>query len=224
MTAGIDVYLETAPRRVFACAVDWPPWCRAGRTVELALEALAVSAPRFAIVAREAGHPLPSVAEGFRVAEEVVGSATTEFGVPAELSQGDARGLTTADAERLIALVAASWRVFDDVAGRSPATLRKGPRGGGRDRDRMIAHVVESEARYYTRKLGLPASSPDPGDGQAVARIREGILNVLRAARSGSQLTERGWTPRYAARRISWHVVDHAWEMEDRSRRTDTPK
>src|SRR5438067_302187 len=27
---------------------------------------------------------------------------------------------------------------------------------------------------------------------------------------------DRGWPVRYAARRMAWHVLDHAWEMEDR--------
>jgi hypothetical protein len=25
------------------------------------------------------------------------------------------------------------------------------------------------------------------------------------------------WPPAYAARRIAWHALDHAWEIEDRS-------
>ena len=25
------------------------------------------------------------------------------------------------------------------------------------------------------------------------------------------------WPPRYAARRLAWHVLDHAWEIEDKS-------
>jgi len=28
---------------------------------------------------------------------------------------------------------------------------------------------------------------------------------------------DRSWPPRYAARRIAWHALDHAWEIEDRS-------
>ncbi|MEY2437652.1 MAG: hypothetical protein QOF97_2488, partial [Acidimicrobiaceae bacterium] len=27
----------------------------------------------------------------------------------------------------------------------------------------------------------------------------------------------KGWAYRYAARRIAWHALDHAWEMQDRS-------
>jgi len=27
----------------------------------------------------------------------------------------------------------------------------------------------------------------------------------------------KGWPPRYAAARIAWHALDHAWEIEDKS-------
>ena len=33
----------------------------------------------------------------------------------------------------------------------------------------------------------------------------------------GSVPVPKGWPHRYAARRIAWHVLDHAWEMEDRA-------
>ena len=36
-------------------------------------------------------------------------------------------------------------------------------------------------------------------------------------ASNGSPPVERGWPQRYAARRIAWHALDHAWEIEDRS-------
>jgi hypothetical protein len=38
---------------------------------------------------------------------------------------------------------------------------------------------------------------------------------VLRAARSGEPLP--GWTARYFLRRAAWHVLDHVWEIEDKS-------
>ncbi len=47
--------------------------------------------------------------------------------------------------------------------------------------------------------------------------MREAILDTLVHARSGEPLAERGWSPRYAARRIAWHALDHAWEIENRS-------
>ena len=43
------------------------------------------------------------------------------------------------------------------------------------------------------------------------------MLEVLRRPSDGGPLAERKWTQRYAARRIAWHALDHAWEMEDRS-------
>jgi hypothetical protein len=49
----------------------------------------------------------------------------------------------------------ARWPTFDEIAAASPAELRKGPRGGGRDRDRdqLIGHVVGADTAY-ARKLG----------------------------------------------------------------------
>jgi len=41
------------------------------------------------------------------------------------------------------------------------------------------------------------------------------------AYRSRASLISRqsggSWPARYAARRIVWHVLDHAWEIEDKS-------
>jgi len=33
----------------------------------------------------------------------------------------------------------------------------------------------------------------------------------------GSPVVPGGWTTRYTARRIAWHVLEHAWEMQDRA-------
>jgi hypothetical protein len=106
--------------------------------------------------------------------------------------------------------------VLDRVAAGAPAKLRKGPRGGGRDRDAVVTHVLDAEASY-ARKLGLRFRPPAPGDKKAIAEAREAILGVLRRTSSGVPPGEKGWPPRYAARRIAWHVLDHAWEIEDKS-------
>lgn len=212
--APIAVYLELGTRRVFACAFDWPGWCRSGRDEASALEALRNSAARYAVVAAEAGFPLPGDAgEAFEVVEHVQGSSSTDFGVPYEVPARDREALGSGDAERLSALVAASWTVLERVAAGAPAALRKGPRGGGRDRDRIVEHVREGEAAY-ARKLGLRRTG---GDDAGVARLRRAMLETLRAPSTGAPLAEKGWPPRYAARRIAWHVLDHAWEIEGRS-------
>ncbi len=162
---------------------------------------------------RRAGLEPPDV-EGFEVLERIPGSATTEFGAPDRTAQADLAPLAPGEAERLAALVEAAWAVFDEVVAGAPAELRKGPRGGGRDRDKIVGHVLGAEAGYV-RMLGLRASTagqdvPDPA-------WRPALLDLLRAATDPGAVRERGWVPRYAARRIAWHVLDHAWEIEDRS-------
>ena len=40
---------------------------------------------------------------------------------------------------------------------------------------------------------------------------------MVGAPSDGSPVVPNGWTTRYAARRIAWHVLEHAWEMQDRA-------
>jgi hypothetical protein len=47
--------------------------------------------------------------------------------------------------------------------------------------------------------------------------MREDILAVIREPSDGKPPVPNGWPVRYAARRIAWHVLDHAWEMQDRA-------
>jgi len=212
-----DVYVETGDRRCFACSLEWPGWCRSGKTEGEALEALLAYAPRYALVVTAAGLRFPARAqERADVVERVQGSMATDFGVPGLPAVADGQPLTRAGAARLASLVAASWRILDDVAAGAPATLRKGPRGGGRDRDAIVTHVLEAEASY-ARKLGLRRKVATRGDADAVAAQRDAILAVLRRPSDGTPVVEKGWPPRYAARRIAWHALDHAWEIEDKS-------
>lgn len=212
-----DVSVETGVKRVFATAMEWPGWSRSGKDQALAIKALKGYAERYARVAKEAGVPFPDdTADRLEVTEVVSGSAGTEFGVPGQVTDLDRVPLTRAKAERLASLVAAAWTVFDQVAASAPASLRKGPRGGGRDRDKVVGHVVESD-RAYAREMGIKIAPLDPADREAVETMRIELLKVLRRASDGSPLADGKWPPRYAARRIAWHTLDHAWEIEDRS-------
>jgi hypothetical protein len=214
----IAVYLEAGRSRTFACALDWPGWCRTARGEEAALQMLADYAPRYAPVATRAQLTLPGVdVAGFEVVETVQGDATTDFGAPSVIPALDMRALTTREARREVALLDAAWAELDSVVASSPAALRKGPRGGGRDRDAMVSHVVEAE-RAYARKVGVRLTAQEWRDG-GVELMRARLRDVLATASAGSAPVERGWPPRYAARRIAWHVLDHAWEMQDRSSR-----
>ena len=216
-SSATAVYVEAGRKRAFASARDWPGWCRAGRDEEAALEALAEYAPRYGVVASEARVPFPaSVADRLEVVERLPGDASTEFGAPGAVAEGDAEDLSPGEAKRQAALLEAAWAVFDRVAAGAPATLAKGPRGGGRDRDPIIDHVVGAEAGY-ARKIGIAHKAPSGADAAAVAALRNDILDAVRSRRFGAPPRSEPWPARYAIRRIAWHVLDHAWEIQDRS-------
>jgi hypothetical protein len=211
-----QVCVETGTKKVFAVALDWPGWARSGKTEEAALDALRAYADRYAQVVQAAGLPFPASAKTLRVTERIRGGASTDFGIPHEPAAADSRRVTAADAQRLASLVTSAWATLDEVAAAAPPELRKGPRGGGRDRDKMLAHVLEAQAAY-ARKIGIKQSPPAIDDVAAIEEQREAIATLLATPSDGGPLIEGGWTARYAARRIAWHVLDHAWEMQDRA-------
>jgi hypothetical protein len=215
MASGtVAIIVEAAPKKAFARAIDWPGWARSGKTEALAIESLAGYASRFADVAKAAGVAFSAVR--YEVVEQTGGGGGTEFGVPSAIADADRRPVTAVDARRLVRLVEAAWAEFDRVAAAAPAGLRKGPRGGGRDRDRIIGHVFESDW-YYAREMGIRVEQPEPTDGAAISALRAAMIEVLGHRSDGSPLAGRKWPPRYAAARIAWHALDHAWEIEDRS-------
>ncbi|HEY6538275.1 MAG TPA: hypothetical protein VI138_04450 [Candidatus Dormibacteraeota bacterium] len=215
MTQALAVGVETGSKRAFAWAAEWPGWCRSGRGEAQALQVLAQYADRYREVAFAAGEHLPAVAIGeFKVQERLPGSATTDFGAPAAIGPADVGPLTPAAGERIGRLLGASWDLFEARSRSAPPELRKGPRGGGRDRDKMVAHVLGVDFAY-ARKLGLDARSA-VGDEAAVVALRKAVRAAL-ASPASIPATPEGWPPRYYARRAAWHVLDHLWEIEDRS-------
>ena len=198
--AGLTrVYVETGAKRTFASAADWPGWSRQGKDEKSALENLAAYAPRYAKVAKLAKLSLPDV-PSFRVVERMKGNGTTDFGAPAIPARNEAQRQTAAESKRMIALLEASWKYLDGVRARAPEELRKGPRGGGRDREKMYQHVLDAEVAYAPA-IGLRLKRSD----------RKALLEAIR-----KPAEETKWPVPYAVRRIAWHALDHAWEMEDR--------
>ena len=213
----LEIGQEVAAKKAFAWAIDWPGWCRPGKDAVLALDALLAYAPRYGAVARRAGLTLPDPdATNVDLVDSLGGGSGTEFGVPSTITALDARPLSAPEAERFAGLVRSAWKVLDTTAAAAPAELRKGPRGGGRDRDTMIGHVLEAD-HAYAREIGVRLPPPQLGDPAAIQAERDAILEVLARPTDGSPLAGRRWPARYAARRIAWHALDHAWEMEDRS-------
>ena len=218
--SAISIGVETGTKRVFAVAVDWPGWCRAAKTEAAALDVLAAYAPRYAPVAARAGIAFTQQFD-FTVAERAGGTATTDFGAPDARLPSDRGPLPAAGASRLVGLMRAGWGVLDDTASRVSAELRKGPRGGGRDRDAMLEHVLAAEGAY-ARKLGVRITQPAAGDAAAIHRFREAIvaacLEHTPHPPSDAESTSQ-WPVRYFIRRLVWHALDHVWEMEDRDLR-----
>jgi hypothetical protein len=210
----IRIGIETTPKKSFASALDWPGWSRSGKTIEQAIEALLAYAPRYALVAARAREDLRASDLDADVLEQLDGDATTAFGAPSLTFEADRAATNPAEALRIAALVQAAWTTFDETASAAPVELRKGPRGGGRDTAKMVEHVVGAEQAYATR-LDVRRRMPDPTDAAAVAELRAAILAPLARSSTGDPIGK--WTQRYAARRIAWHALDHAWEIEDRS-------
>ncbi|MFB4275233.1 hypothetical protein ACBJ59_08025 [Nonomuraea sp. MTCD27] len=203
------VYLEIGPKKVFACSLDWPGWCRIDKGEEAAIDRLVDYVPRYRVIAERAGLEFaPGEPE---VVARVRGTQTTDFGVPYEVPDLDLEPLSGAEAERSVALLRAAWELFDETAGVAPEELRKGPRGGGRDRTKIVDHVTDAE-RAFARMVGVrhrPYKAP--GDRDA---MRAELAEVL--SRPWEPPATTKWPPRYALRRIAWHVIDHLWEIEDR--------
>jgi len=200
VTRATRVYIETGKKRVFASAADWPGWARSGKDEASALASMAAYAPRYARVAKLARVEFPKDATEFEVVERSHGDASTDFGVPHMPAKDEEKRMTPQQLARMVALTAAAWKYFDQVAGKAPKTLRKGPRGGGRDTDKIVEHVLGSEPEY-AKRIGVRMK---PGDRGA---LLESFKNPNR--------TEK-WPVRYAVRRTAWHALDHAWEIEDR--------
>lgn len=211
----LRVYLEAGARRTFAMAVDWPGWGRAGRGEEAAVDALLAYRDRYAVVARAAGLELPGGAGGpaVDVLARMPGNATTDFGAPGVVPALDGLAWTPPQPERQVALLVAAWARFDEITHTAPAELRKGPRGGGRDRDAIVEHVLGTEPAY-ARKAGLRVPAARYRDDLDATRAQ--LLELLTAS-PGPAGTASGWPAPYAVRRIAWHALDHAWEIEDRA-------
>ena len=220
----IDVYLEVGEKRTFAGALDWPGWCRSGRDEASALQSLFDYGPRYARAIRAArlGFKAPTQPSEFVVVERLRGNATTDFGAPSLAPSSDAGPVNSVELQHLQKLLNACWQAFDKaVETATGQTLRTGPRGGGRQLDGILQHLLGSDAGYLNG-VGWKFQQDEADDlKDQLQQTRQAILSALTASAHG-EIPEKGprgglrWRPRYFVRRIAWHVLDHAWELEDR--------
>ena len=213
----LRVVVETGNQKAFASALDWPGWSRGGRkTSDNAVAALLDYRDRFSSVLATSGVvALPDGALHIQVIEEQAGDGQTDFGVPGQVAASEHTPIEGQELENQIAVLEAGWLFFDQVSASVSAGLRKGPRGGGRDRDPIIDHVLQAE-RGYVRNLGLERIELPIDDAGAIATHRQEVVAALRELGPKTILEGRKWPVRYVIRRMAWHVLDHAWEMEDK--------
>ncbi|MGA2821247.1 MAG: hypothetical protein ABSF61_11390 [Anaerolineales bacterium] len=220
----VNVYLEKGKQRTFAGAVDWPGWIRAARDEGSALRALFEYGSRYARALRgtRLGFRAPTDSTAFSVIQRLKGTATTDFGSPDVSPSGDARPIDDYELRRFLTLLKACWRTFDTMARSAQRKeLRLGPRGGGRNLEGIVQHVVGAEQAYLGRLGWKLEESERDNPAERTLRTRQAVLKALVWA-SHAKSPARGprgglrWKPRYFVRRVAWHVLDHAWEIEDR--------
>lgn len=223
----VEIYLETGAKKTFACALNWPGWGRGGRGDEEAVQALLAYAPRYARPMQPLGFKVPAEAD-LVIVERLQGGSATDFGVPEMVTAADyASGYGPTEptmAAHLLNVFKAGWDEFDRIYRAAEGlTLTTGPRGGGRDRKGVTLHVLNAGASYLGRiggKLKIDEGAPD-----LLGEWRRAGVEILAAMELAAQngVPEQGprggktWPLPYFIRRFAWHVLDHAWEIEDRS-------
>jgi hypothetical protein len=217
----VRTVIERGPKdkRSVAFSLDWPGWSRGAKTAALALETLEAYRARYRPVASLAGMDREFDSAGpLEVVEDKVGTGSTDFWgmsfTPSATEQGP---MGEAELERAITLLRACWAFFDGVASRVSPEMRKGPRGGGRDRDRIIRHTIRTESEEFAKQLGLRIPEGGALTPDGLRRHRETYLDAMRAYNAGEMKRRmRSWTLPYLLRHSADHMLDHAWEMEDK--------
>jgi hypothetical protein len=219
MSNSIRVMVESGrKKRVVACAFDWPGWDRSGKSEEEALRVLAAYRPRYAKVAALAGLAEEFGAAGeLTVVERVEGNGMTDYyGVSGRSAEPEKQQMSRAECERKIALLRASWTTFDEVVSRVSAELTKGPRGGGREREEIVRHTIGTEILENGKKVGVRSSPDAVTDPELLGAHREALCQGIREFNARGPAAGTWWTVQFLIRRSAWHMLDHAWEMEDR--------
>jgi hypothetical protein len=215
------VTLEIGPKskKVVAVAPDWPGFERGAKTGEEAIEKLHSYIPRYSQVAKLAGMNAEfDTIKNFKVIEQYAGTGSTDFwGISFAFSSIDKQGMSGDELERELRLMQACWEFFDSVRMRVSAELRKGPRGGGRDRDRIVLHIFANEQDWAK---GLGVHTPDDAmlTDKGLKVHRDAYCHAIRDYHAQGKLAGKmgKWPLRYLIRHTAFHTLDHAWEMEDK--------
>jgi hypothetical protein len=224
MATRVDVYLECGAKRIFAAALDWPAWCRQGPTETDALAALLAYGPKYSsiLAATRLGFVAPKELTRLVVVERLPGTAATDFGALSVAPTVDHdQSCDAAEVKRFEKILRAGWRAFDQAVNSARGkTLATGPRGGGRSVEAIVTHVIGADAGHLTAVGWKAPKAAKPAEH--LTATCEAILVALKASATGripSQGPRGGarWSARYFVRRVAWHVMAHAWEIERRA-------
>jgi hypothetical protein len=217
----VRTVIERGPRdkRSVAFSLDWPGWSRGAKSPELALATLESYRERYRPVASLAGMSAEFDAAGaLEVVEDRVGTGSTDFwGISFSPSAAEPGPMGEVELERGITLLRAAWAFFDGVAARVSPEMRKGPRGGGRDRDQIIRHTIRTESEDFAKQVGLRIPERAALTPEGLRQHREAYVAAIRAYNAGEVTRRmRSWTLPFLIRHSAFHTLDHAWEMEDK--------
>lgn len=218
MANPMRVTLEIGPKgkKVVAVAPDWPGLARGAKTGDDAIDRLRSYMPRYARVAKLARMTAEFDAiKNVDVVEQYPGTGSTDFwGISFAFSSIDRQGMSVDELERALTLMQACWAFFDDVRMRVSAEMQKGPRGGGRDRDRIVQHVFANE-QDWGKGLGVHPTDGTVLTDEGLKAHRNAYCHAIRDYHSQGKLAGK-WPLRYLIRHTAFHTLDHAWEMEDK--------
>ena len=206
-------------KKVAAFAVDWPGWSRGAKAPDAAVEVLEAYRERYRPIARLAGLEAEFDRAGdLEIVEDHVGVGSTDFwGISFAPSSLELAPMPEDELERKVALLEAAWQFFDAVAARVSLELEKGPRGGGRNRDEIIRHALGWERADLVRRVGVVADPVVPPTPEGLQSHRDEYVAALRTYNAEGRMARgRNWTIALLLRHTAYHVLDHAWEMEDK--------
>jgi hypothetical protein len=219
MTVRTVVQHGPKDKKVAAFAIDWPGWSRGARTGPDAVELLEAYRERYRPITHLAGLDAEFDAAGpIDIVEDHVGVGSTDFwGISFAPSSSELAPMPEDELQRKLALLQASWRYFDGVAARVSPEMRKGPRGGGRNRDEIIRHALGWERADLVKRVGVVLDPVVPPTPEGFRSHRDEYVAALRTYNAeGRMAGGRNWTIALLLRHSAYHVLDHAWEMEDK--------
>jgi|GEM_PF-5224873 len=144
-----DTYIELGGKKAIAWSLEWPGWCQIRTSEVAAVQAFSDAEDRYQLIAQRTGQDF---APGdLVVVDRLPGDANTAWGLPSVLASAVSRPIDAVTAHCNVALLRASCDMLEEFVAVSPAELRKGPCGGGRDRDEIQRHVIEAKRALCTQ-------------------------------------------------------------------------